>query len=201
MSSNAQVWQSPATSCTTLLGNSTKPFPEAAGVSVCPVWVTEAYPVWPLSAAPQHWTSPPTRRAHVCLSPGAMLTTLPFRAMGSCEEGNSSFPMLSSVGPRPRPSWPSSCKPQQLAVPSSRTAHVVSTPAWMDTARNPPGSCTKGAALASSSSPTFSSLPNPRRPSAPKPQQRTCPVSKRAHVCDRPVEMSANCPAVATKSC
>mmetsp|Transcript_78782 Transcript_78782/g.241063 ORF Transcript_78782/g.241063 Transcript_78782/m.241063 type:complete len:264 (+) Transcript_78782:3911-4702(+) len=149
----------------------------------------EPWPSCPQSPAPQHFTSPLSRRAHVCARPTDMRST--FRPTPRLISGRWS-PI--SPGPSPRvavepwPSWPESPEPQHFICPLLRSAQVCPSLLAMAVAVMPEPRSTRGkvSPISRGLRPRAVVEPWPNWPTEPPPQHLTTPFWRRAHVCSSP---------------
>src|SRR5580765_4158996 len=135
-----------------------------------------------MSFLPQHRAVPFTSRAQVWSGPAAIATAVLID--GTC---NGAVTMLFVAAV---PTWPKELKPQQITAPPTRTAHACSRPAAIAIAS--PSPCTptgEASNRVAENPPGVGSLPS--WPNELRPQHRTLPVTRSAHVKSCPEAIEA----------
>ena len=184
-SSRAHVWLSPAETAVAV-----RPDPRSTdrrlvpiSVGLSPRSVVSPWPSWPSALSPQHLTVPLSSTVHVWLSPPEMAVAV---RPGPRSTAGRLAPISPAASPRlvvsPRPSCPSSLKPQHFRVPSSSSAQVWLAPAVTAVAVRPGPRSTERrlVPISLASSPRLVVSPRPSCPTVLRPQHFTVPLSSSA---------------------
>src|SRR5258705_2974245 len=145
-----------------------------------------------MSFLPQHRAVPFTSTAHVWSGPAAIATAVLIEGISNG--------VVTTVFVAAVPTWPSALKPQQMTAPPTRTAHACSRPAATAIASLSPCTPTGEASNRPAENPPGVGL-LPSWPNELRPQHRTVPLTRTAHVKSCPAAIEATSVRPLTRPC
>ena len=150
-------------------------------------------PKRPLPPAPQHCTAPLDNSTQLWASPAAIATTRT-PALSPSDTAGRASPISPAPSPRalvsPKPSWPSSLRPQHFTASLSSTTQVCAAPVASNLAVRPVPRSTAGkpSPIDAVVRPMSVVAPEPSRPLSLSPKHFTLALSSTAHVCRLPAD-------------